>query len=56
VIREVRQRNIQQAGGGGQPGGLGGQLVQREQTGGQHRVVFQDRGALPDPSTQAGPA
>src|ERR1700677_1740116 len=37
VIGEVRQRNIQELGGGGQPAGLGGQLIQREQTGGRYR-------------------
>ena len=56
AIGEVRQGNIEQVGRGGQPTVVGGQLVQREQTGGQHRVVFENRCAVADPAAEAGAA
>ena len=54
-VGEMVERDVEQAGGGVQPRRVAGQLIQRQQPGGQRRVVLQDRGAVTDPSAQAGP-
>ncbi|CKQ28619.1 Uncharacterised protein [Mycobacterium tuberculosis] len=55
-VAEMRHRGVQQSGSRRQPRALGGQLVERQQPGGQHRVVLQDGGAVADHPAQAGPA
>ena len=49
------ERDVEQPGGRVQPRRVAGQLIQRQQTGGQRRVVLQDRRAVADPAAEAGP-
>ena len=54
-IGEVVQRDVEQVTGRGQPAVLPRHLVQRQQPGGQRRVVVEDRGGCADHTAQAGP-
>ncbi len=55
-VGEVFERDVQQPGGRVQPPRIAGDLVQREQAGGQRRVILEDRGAVADLPTEAGAA
>ena len=54
-VGEMPQRQFDQSGGPVEPARFAGQLVHRQKAGGQHRVILQDRRAVTDRPTEAGP-